>query len=141
MGKTATKNLLIFQDTLGFLKKTVFIKTTYFKDDSISVFLKFNVSRHGKRSNILIKMTLQNFLNNKITFISGKILLTKNYNGFALQILEEKKPGVPGVFCSEESSELRTGNLKITMEMFLSSVSDTFNFEFLKEREMILMKI
>ena len=46
-----------------------------------------------------------------------------------------KTTGVPAVFFSEESSELKTGNLKITMEMFLSSVIDTFNCELFKERE------
>ena len=46
-----------------------------------------------------------------------------------------KTTGVPAVFFSEESSELKTGNLKITMEMFLSSVTDTFNCELFKERE------
>ena len=39
-----------------------------------------------------------------------------------------KTTGVPVVFYSEESSELKTGNLKKTMEMFLSSVVDTLNF-------------
>ena len=52
-----------------------------------------------------------------------------------------KTTGVPGVFYSEESSELKTGNIKITMEMFLSSVVDTLNFELLKERKIFLMKI
>ena len=45
-----------------------------------------------------------------------------------------KTTGIPGVFYSEGSSELKTGNLKITMEMFLSSVVDTLNFKLLKER-------
>ena len=63
---------------------------------------------------------------------------------FASDILEEKAislcgqqvktTGVPGVFYSKESSELKTGNLKITMEMFPSSVVDTLNFELLKEK-------
>ena len=52
-----------------------------------------------------------------------------------------KTTGVPGVFYSEESPELKTGNLKITMEMFLSSVVDTLNFELLKERENFFMII
>ena len=88
------------------------------------------------------------FGNNKTIFISGKILHKNKYEDFALEILEEeaislcgqqvKTTGVPGVFYSEESSELKTGNLKITMEMFLSSVVDTLNFELLKEREIFL---
>ena len=49
-----------------------------------------------------------------------------------------KTTGVLGVFYLEESSELKTGNLKITMEMFLSSDVDTLNFELLKEREIFL---
>ena len=85
------------------------------------------------------------FGNNKTTFISEKILHKNKYEDFALEILEEKAislcgqqvktTGVPGVFYSEESSELKTGNLKITMEMFLSSVVNSLNIEFLKERE------
>ena len=73
------------------------------------------------------------------------VLHKNKYEDFALEILEEKGTslcgqqvktiGVPGVLYSEESSELKTGNLKITIEMFLSSVFDTFNFKFLKERE------
>ena len=64
---------------------------------------------------------------------------------FALEISEEKAislcgqqvktTAVPGVFYLEESSELKTGKLKITMDMFPSSVVDTLNFELLKERE------
>ena len=46
-----------------------------------------------------------------------------------------KTTGVPGVFNSEESSELKTSNLKINVKMILSRVVDTFNFELLKERE------
>ena len=91
------------------------------------------------------------FDNNKTTFISGKILQKNKYEDFALGILEEKAirvcgqqvktTGVLGAFYSEESSELKTGNLKINMEMFLSSVVDTLKFELLKEREFFLMKI
>ena len=51
-----------------------------------------------------------------------------------------KPTGVPGVFYYEESSKLNTCKLKVTMEMFLSSVVDTLNFELLKEREIFLMK-
>ena len=40
-------------------------------------------------------------------------------------------------FNFEESSELKTGNLKITMETFLSSVIDPFSFKILKEREFL----
>ena len=42
--------------------------------------------------------------------------------------------GVLGVISSEEISELKTDNLKMTMEIFLSGVVDTFNFELLKEK-------
>ena len=52
-----------------------------------------------------------------------------------------KTTGVPGVFYSEKSLEVKIGNLKITMEMFLSSAVDIFIFEILKKREIILMKI
>ena len=76
----------------------------------------------------------KNFNNNKTTFISENILLKNHYEDFALE-RQVKTTGVPGVFYSEESSELKTGNLKISMEMFLSSVVDTFNFELLKKRE------
>ena len=85
------------------------------------------------------------FGNNKTTFISRKNLHKNKFEDFALEILEEKAislcgqqektTGVPGVFYSEESSDLKTGNLRITMEMFLSSVVNTLNFELLKERE------
>ena len=85
------------------------------------------------------------FGNNETASISGKILHKNKYEDFVLEILEEKAislcgqqvkiTGVPGVFYSEESSELKTGNLKITMEMFLSSVVDILIFELLKERE------
>ena len=64
----------------------------------------------------------KNFGNNKITFISGKMLYKNKYEDFALKILEEKAIslcgkqvktiGIPDVFYSEESSELKTGNLK-----------------------------
>ena len=87
----------------------------------------------------------KSFVNNKTTFISGKILQKNKYEDFALEILEEKAiilcgqqvqpTGVPGVFSSDENSEVKTGKLKKTMEMFLSSVVDTSNFELLKERE------
>ena len=83
--------------------------------------------------------------NNKTTIISGNILHKNKYEDFALEILEEKAislcgqqvktTGVPGVFYSDERSELKNGNLKITMEMFLSSIVDTLNFELLKERK------
>ena len=46
-----------------------------------------------------------------------------------------KATGVPGIFYSEESSKLKTGNLKITMAMFLSSVIDTFIFELFEHTE------
>ena len=103
------------------------------------------MSKHVKRSNTLIGRTLQKFLVTTSILLSAKKVYKKNkYEDFALEILEEKvislrgqqvKPiGVPGVFYSEESSELKTGKLKATMEMFLSSVVDTLNFEFLREK-------
>ena len=52
-----------------------------------------------------------------------------------------KTTGFPGVFYSGENSELKTGNPKVTMKTFLSSIVDTFNFELLKERKVFLMKI
>ena len=111
--------------------------------------MKIEVSKHVKRSNILIGRTLLKFLVTTRPLLSAEKILHKNkYEDFALQILVEKAislcgqqvktTGVPGVFYSEESSELKTGNLKITMEMFLSSVVDTLNFELLKEREFFL---
>ena len=39
------------------------------------------------------------------------------------------------LFVTEEVSELKTVNIKLTMEMFPSSVFETFNFELLKVRE------
>ena len=79
------------------------------------------------------------FGNNKTTFISEKVLHKNKYENFALEVLEEKAislcgqqvktTGVPGVFYSEESSELKTGNLKISIEMFHSCVIDTLIFE------------
>ena len=38
-------------------------------------------------------------------------------------------------FLLRGGSELKTGNLKLNVEMFLSSIVDTFNVELLKERE------
>ena len=75
-----------------------------------------------------------------------RIVFYKNkYEYFALESVEQKaislcgqqvKPtGVLGVFYSEEISEPKTGKLKITMEIFLSSVVDNLNFELLKKRE------
>ena len=147
-GKLIQRNLLSFKDPLGF-SKTVFIKTTYFEDDLVNYFFE----NRGEQTCQTIKHfnkedPVKIFGNNKTTFISGKILHKNKYEDFALEILEEKAislcgqqvktTGVPGVFYSEESSELKTGNLKITMEMFLSSVVDTLNFELLKEREIFL---
>ena len=51
-----------------------------------------------------------------------------------------KPTGVQGVFYSEDSPDLKTVEFKITMEMFLSSVVDTLNFELPKERN-FFMKI
>ena len=150
-GKLIQRNLLSFKDPLGF-SKTVFIKTTYFED----VFVNYFFENQGEQTCQTIKHfnkedPVKFFGNNKTTFISGKILHRNKYEDFALEILEEKAislcrqqvktTGVPGVFYSEASSELKTGNLKITMEIFLSSVVDTLNFELLKEREIFLWKL
>ena len=137
--KLIQRNLLSFKDPLGF-SKTVFIKTTYFEDSLVNYFFE----NEGEQTCQTIKHFKKDdpvkiFGNNKTTFIRNK------YEDFALEILEEKAislcgqqvktTGGPGVFYSEESSELKTGNLKITMEMFHSSVVDTLKFELLKERE------
>ena len=147
-GKLIQRNLLSFKDPLGF-SKTVFIKTTYFEDNLVNYFFE----NRGEQTCQTIKHfnkedPVKIFGNNKTTFISGKILHKNKYEDFALEILEEKAislcgqqvktTGVPGVFYSDESSELKTGNLKITMEMFLSRVVETLNFELLKEREFFL---
>ena len=144
-GKMIQRNLLSFKDPLGF-SKTVFIKTTCFEDDLVNYFFVENQGEQTCQTIIHFNKedTVTIFGNNKTTFISGKILHKNKYEDFALEILEEKAislcgqqvktTGVPGVFDSEESSELKTGNLKITMELFLSSVVDTLNFELLKER-------
>ena len=146
-GKLIQRKLLSFKDPLGF-SKTVFIETTYFEDDLINYFFENQceqtcqaIKHFNKEDPVKISG------NNKTNFISGKILHKNKYEDFALKILEEKTislcgqqvktTGVPGVFCSEERSELKTGNLKITMEMFLSSVNDILNFELLKEREFL----
>ena len=87
----------------------------------------------------------KNFGNSKTTFINGKKYTKTKDKDFALEILEKrsislcgqqvKTTGVPAVFYAEESSKLKTGNLKINMEMLLSSINDTFNFELFKKRE------
>ena len=131
-GKLIQRNLLSFKDPLGF-SKTVFIKTTYFEDDLVNNCFE----NQGKQTCQTIKHfnkedPVKIFGNNKTTFISEKILHKNKYEDFALEILEEKAislfgqqvktTGVPGVFYSKESSELKTGNLKITMEMFLQAL-------------------
>ena len=88
----------------------------------------------------------------KLLVTTEALLSTENftqnkYEYFALEILEEKAIclrrqqmkiiGVPGDFYSEEKSELKTGNPKITIEMFLSSFIDTFNFELLKKKNFL----
>ena len=149
-GKLIQRNLLSFKDPLGF-SKTVFIKTTYFEDDLVNYFFENQIKQTCQTVKHFNKEDpLKIFGNNKTTFTSGKILHKNNYEDFALEILKEKTislcgqqvktTGVPGVFYSEECSELKNGNLKITMEMFLSSVVDTLKFEILNERE-IFMKI
>ena len=144
-GKLIQRNLLSFKEPLGF-SKAVFIKTTYFEDDLVNYFFE----NQGEQTCQTIKHfnkedPVKIFGNNKTTYIGQKILHRIKYEDFALEILEEKAislcgqqlkaTGVPCVFYSEKISELKTGNLKITMEVFLSSVVDTLNFELLKERE------
>ena len=141
-------NLISFKDPLGF-SETVFIKTTHFEDD----FVNYLFENQGEQTCLTIKQInkenpVKFFGNSKTTFISGKTLHKNKYEDFALEILEErsislwgqqvKTIGIPGVFYSEESSELKTGNLIITGEMFLSSVVDTLNFQFLKEKAIFL---
>ena len=143
-GKPLQRKLLSFKDPLGF-PKTVFIKTTQFEDDLVI----YVFENQGKQTCQNIKLITNEdpakiFGNNKTTFISGKILHKNKYEDFAMEILEEKAilggqqvkvTGVPGVFYSEKSSELRT------MEMFPSSIIDSFNFKIFEEREFIFMKI
>ena len=43
-------------------------------------------------------------------------------------------------FFSDDSSDLKTGKFKITMEIFLSSVVDTLNFELPKERNFLKIR-
>ena len=91
---------------------------------------------------------MQKFLVTTSQFISRKTLHNDKYENFALEILEEKAislcgqqvklTGVSGVCYSKKNSEL---NLKIIIEMFLSRVIDTFNFQHLKENKIYLMKI
>ena len=143
-GKLIQRNLLSFKDPLGF-PKTVLIKTTHFEDDIINYFFE----NQDKQTVQTIKHFNKEdpakiFGINLTTFISGKILHKNKYKDFALKILEEKVilrgqqvkvTGVPGVFSSKKSSELTTVNLKITIEMFLSSIIHSFNFEIFEERE------
>ena len=75
-GKLLQKNLLNFKGCLG-CSKTVFIKTTYFEDDLVNYFLKIKVSKHVKRSNTLIKRTLQNFLVTTRPLLSAEKFYTK----------------------------------------------------------------
>ena len=79
---------------------------------------------------------MQKFLVTTRPHLSAETFYTKNkYEDFALETLEEKAilcgqqlkvTRVPGVFYSEKNSELTTVNLKITLEMFLSSIIDSF---------------
>ena len=129
--------------------KTVFIENTFFADDLVN----YCFENQGEQTcQTIIHFNKENpaniFGNNKSTFISAKILHKNKYEDFELQILDEKAISfcgqqfkiirVPGLFYSEESSELKTNNLKTTMEIFLSSFIDTFNFELLKEKEIFL---
>ena len=147
MGKLLQRNLLNFEDPLGF-SKTVFIKITYFEED-LNYFFEIQGEKTCQTTKNFNKDPAKIFGYNKTSFISRKILHKNKYEDFALQNLEEKAislcgqqvktTGVPGVFSSEEISELKTDNLKIIMEIFLSGVVDTFNSEL--QREISLMKI
>ena len=64
-----------------------------------------------------------------------KILAEKSIGLYGQQV---KVTGVPGVFFNKRA-ELTMVNLKITMELFLSSGSDTL--ELLKERENVFMRV
>ena len=146
-GKLLQRNLLSFKDPLGF-PKSVFFKTTHFEDDLVNYFFENQGKQTFQTIKHLNKEDLQKFQkffgNNNATFISGKFLHKNKYEDFTLEILEEKAilcgqqvkvTGVSGVFYSEKSSELTTVNLKMTMEMFLSSIIDNFNFEIFEERD------
>ena len=147
LGEAATKKPINFKNSLAF-SKTVFIKTTYFEDNLVNYFFE-NQSEQTwqtiKHFNKVIRGTLKKFLLTTRPILSAEKFLDKiKYKGFALEFSEEKSISlcrqqvettrVPGVFYSEESSELKTDNLKISMEMFFPGVVDTFNFELLKER-------
>ena len=147
LGEAATKKPINFKNSLAF-SKTVFIKTTYFEDNLVKYFFE-NQSEQTwqtiKHFNKVIRRTLKKFLVTTRPILSAEKILHKiKYEDFALELSEEKSislcrqqvetTGVPGVFYSEESSKLKTDNLKISMEMFFSGVVDTFKFELLKER-------
>ena len=126
----------------------------YSLDYSTNCDNKILVSKKKKKvdNKILVLKTIKHF-NKEDTaktlvtrpLLSAEKFYIKKYGDFALEILEEKAISLcgqqvkitraPEVYYSEESSELKTGNLKITMEMFPSCVVDTFNFNILKERE------
>ena len=121
-GKLLQRNLINLKDPLGF-SRIIFIKTTFSEDNLVNCFFENQGDQTSQTIKHFNKEESANiFGNNKTTFISGKIVHKTNYEDFALEILEEKTvslceqqvktTGVPGVFYSEESSELKTDNLK-----------------------------
>ena len=76
-GKLLQRNLINFKEPLGF-SKIVFIKTTYFEENLVNFFvLKIKVSNHFKRSNTLLRRTLQKYLVTTRTRLSAKKFYTK----------------------------------------------------------------
>ena len=149
LGKADTKKPLKLSGSHRFLENR-FIKTTCFEDDLVNCFFENQGEQTIKHFN---KEDPVKVFGKRRQLLSAEKFYTKT--NFALKILEEKAislcgqqvktTGVPGVFYSEESSELKTGNLKITMEMFLSSVVDTFKrclkFRTSQRERIFLMKI
>ena len=59
-------------------KNCFFIKTTYFEENLVNFFvLKIKVSNHFKRSNTLLRRTLQKYLVTTRTRLSAKKFYTK----------------------------------------------------------------
>ena len=129
------------------------LKTTYFENDLLNYFFenqdeqKCQTIEHFNKEDpamVTARLFSKIFDNSKTTYISGKTSHKNKYEDFELSFLEEKAislcgqqvqiTGVHDVFHSEESLELKIRNLKITVELFLSSVIDTLNFELLKEK-------
>ena len=131
MGEAATEKPINFKNPLNF-SKTVFIKTTYFEDNLVNYFFENQSEqtwRTIKHFNKVIRRTLKKFLVTTRPILSAEKFLDKiKYKDIALEFSEGKSISlcrqqvetnrVPGVFYSEESSELKTDNLKISMEMF-----------------------